>query len=76
MASPKHKEDRPEDRNDDIVWGAREIGKVINRTARQAYYLLEQKRLPARCDNGMYSASRQKLLAHVSGENNKPLDAA
>ena len=50
--------------------------KVINRTPRQAYYLLEQKRLPARCDDGMYSASRQKLLAYVSGSDDKPLDAA
>lgn len=72
MASPK--EDQSEDRNDDIVWGAREIGKVINRTPRQTYGLLEKKRLPARYDDGMYSASRQKLLAYVSGD--KPQDAA
>jgi hypothetical protein len=61
-------EQKPQDHNDDIVWGAREIGKVINRTERQTYHLLEKKRLPARYDDGMYSASRKRLLAYVSGE--------
>jgi hypothetical protein len=61
-------EQKPQDHNDDIVWGAREIGKVINRTERQTYHLLEKKRLPARYDDGMYSASRKRLLAYLSGE--------
>lgn len=59
---------KPQDHDSDIVWGARAIGEVINRSPRQTYHLLENKRLPARYDDGMYSASKRKLLAHVAGE--------
>ena len=33
--------------DDDIVWGATAIGKVINRNRRQTYKLLEGGKLPA-----------------------------
>jgi hypothetical protein len=59
---------KPQDHDGDIVWGARAIGEVINRSPRQTYHLLENKRLPARYDDGMYSASKRKLLAHVAGD--------
>ena len=32
-----------------IVWGARAIGAVINRTERQTHYLLESGRIRAAC---------------------------
>ena len=57
-----------QDHDSDIVWSAREIGKVIGRTERQTYHLLVTKRLPARNHGGIYSASRQRLLAHAAGE--------
>jgi hypothetical protein len=64
----KSQEQKPQDQNSDIVWGAREIGTVINRPPRQTFHLLEKGHLPAKKTGGSWSASRQRLLAHVSGE--------
>ena len=48
MANRKQKALDPDN---DIVWGARAIGKVINRSERQARYLME-KGLPVQCHHG------------------------
>ncbi|MFC5384389.1 DNA-binding protein [Aquamicrobium segne] len=47
----------------DIVWGAAAIAKVINRTPRQTYGLLETGALPAKKIGGQWAASKQKLLS-------------
>jgi hypothetical protein len=51
----------------DIVWGAQEIGRVINISTRQAFFLLANKKLPAKKVGGRYAASRRKLIDHVTG---------
>jgi hypothetical protein len=54
--------------NSDIVWGAREIGRVIGRSERQTFHLLESGALPARKVRERWCASRAKLIAHLAGE--------
>jgi hypothetical protein len=56
------------DAESDIVWGAVEIGKVINRSPRAAFHLLENGRLPARKTGRLWSASRRRLLEYLAGE--------
>lgn len=51
----------------DAVWGAVEIGKEINRSARQTFHLLESGALPARKVGKSWVASRRKLRALVEG---------
>tara|TARA_R110002051_G_scaffold235179_1_gene296613 strand:+ start:7431 stop:7634 length:204 start_codon:yes stop_codon:yes gene_type:complete len=46
----------------DLVWGAANIGKVINRTPRQAWEALHKGELPARQVNRKWVASRRKLV--------------
>ena len=49
--------------NDGFAWGAREIGKIIGRTERQAHYLLENGQLEsAKKKGGRWVASRAALL--------------
>jgi hypothetical protein len=56
------------DAADDMVWGAAAIGKVIRKTERQAFYLLEAGLLPARKIGRQWSASRSRLLRAVTGD--------
>jgi len=56
------------DENSDVIWGAANIGKVIGRSERVAFYLLEQGLLPGRKLGGRWVASRKALLAAVIGE--------
>lgn len=46
----------------DLIWGAEEIGKVIGRTPRATYDILENKQLPAKKVHGRWVISRQKLI--------------
>ena len=46
----------------DLVWGGEEIAKVIGRTARVTFILLEKGELPAKKVGGRWVASRQKLV--------------
>lgn len=46
----------------EIVWGGEEIAKVIGRTARVTFSLLEKGELPAKKVGGRWVASRQKLI--------------
>jgi len=51
-----------EDSNNDFVWGAEEIGEVINRTPRQTHYLLSQNQIKsAKKVGGRWVASRGAL---------------
>jgi hypothetical protein len=45
----------------DIVWGAAAIGRAVNLSERQAFHLLEQKKLPAKKVGGKHCASVQRL---------------
>jgi hypothetical protein len=49
----------------DIVWGARDIGKVIGRTERQTHYLLETGAI--RAARKTSSKARSRWFAAVSG---------
>jgi hypothetical protein len=51
----------------DAVWGATAIGRVINRSARQTFHLLESGALPARKVGKSWVASRRKLRELVEG---------
>jgi hypothetical protein len=55
----------------DIVWGARAIGQVINRSERETYFLLENDLLPAVRVGRKWSASRARLIAHCSGDDER-----
>jgi hypothetical protein len=52
----------------DIVWGGENIAKVIDRSTRATFHMLEQGHLPARKVGRLWSASRRRLLAHLAGE--------
>ncbi|AOF88779.1 MULTISPECIES: hypothetical protein [Rhizobiaceae] len=47
----------------DLIWGAEEIGKVIGRTTRSTFDMLEKEQLPAKKVNGRWVISRAKLIA-------------
>jgi hypothetical protein len=51
----------------DVVWGAAEIGRVINITPRRAFYLLEEGKIPARKIGKLWSARRSTLIAFFDG---------
>jgi hypothetical protein len=57
------------DKDGDLLWGAREIGAAINRTERQTFYLLSQKRIPARKVGQVYVGSHAKILRALTDEN-------
>ncbi len=52
----------------DIIWGGENIAKVIHRSIRATFHMLEQGHLPARKVGRLWSASRRRLLAHLAGE--------
>jgi len=52
----------------EIVWGAGNIARVIDRSERATFHMLEQGHLPARKIGNRWSASRRRLLAHLAGE--------
>lgn len=48
----------------DLIWGVEEIAKVIGRTARQTYHMIQCGNLPVVKQVGeRYVASRSKLIA-------------
>ncbi|WLS07183.1 DNA-binding protein [Shinella sumterensis] len=52
----------------DLVWGGEEIAKVIRRTPRITFTLLEKGELPAKKVGGRWVAERSKLIAFFTGE--------
>lgn len=52
----------------DLVWGAEAIGKVIARSPRQVFAMLETGQLPAKKVGGRWVADRQKLAAFFLSE--------
>lgn len=47
----------------DLIWGAPAIAKVIGRTDRQTFCMLEKGLLPAKKVSGRWVAERSKLIA-------------
>jgi len=52
----------------DLIWGAEAIGREINRSARQTFYLLEQGLIPGRKIGNQWTSTRRQLRQHVAGE--------
>jgi hypothetical protein len=52
----------------DIVWGVPAIAKVINRTPRQTYHILNAGHLPAKKVGDQWTASPSALRRHLLGE--------
>lgn len=46
----------------ELIWGADEIGKVIGRSPRATFDILEKGELPARKVNGRWVISRHTLI--------------
>lgn len=53
---------------EDIVWEVGSIAKIIGRSERQTFYLLQSGQIPARKIGGRWVASRRKLLEAVLGD--------
>lgn len=47
----------------ELVWGAEAIAKLIGRTARATFYMLDNGELPAKKVGGRWVAERSKLIA-------------
>ncbi|MGO6724935.1 DNA-binding protein [Rhizobium ruizarguesonis] len=47
----------------DLIWGAEDIGKVIGRSARATFDMLDKGELPAKKVNGRWVVARSKLIA-------------
>ncbi|MDI7921754.1 hypothetical protein [Ferirhizobium litorale] len=54
----------------DLVWGVEAISKLIGRTYRQTYYMIQSGHLPMVKQVGeRYVANRQKLVEFFTTEN-------
>ena len=51
----------------DVVWGAANIGRVINANPRRTFYLLEKGLIPARKIGDTWVTTRAELLAAIRG---------
>jgi hypothetical protein len=51
----------------DLIWGAAEIAKMIGRTPRATFGMLENGELPARKINGRWVIERSKLISVFIG---------
>ena len=52
----------------DLVWEVNGIAKVIGRTERQTFHLLNSGELPAKKVGNRWVAERSKLIAFFTGE--------
>ena len=52
----------------DLIWEVAEIAKIIGRTERQTFHLLNAGQVPAKKVGGRWVASRQKLIAFFLGD--------
>jgi hypothetical protein len=50
---------------DDVVWGAKEIGRVINQPPRKAFHMLEQGHIPGRKIGKRWCSWRSRLMEAV-----------
>jgi hypothetical protein len=47
----------------DLIWGAEEIAKLIGRSTRATFHMLDNGELPAKKVGGRWVAERSKLIA-------------
>lgn len=52
----------------DLIWGADDIAKVIGRSRRATFYLLDSGEIPARKVGGRWVIERTKLVEFFTGE--------
>jgi hypothetical protein len=52
---------------DEVLWGARAIGKAVNRSQRQAFELLEKRILPGRKVGKLWVSTKRQLLTALQG---------
>ena len=57
-----------EDQLDKPIWGVRNIARVIDRTERATYYLLENGALPAKKVQGRYVSTQRVLIEALTPE--------
>jgi len=60
-------EDGPNTQALDLVWGARAIARLIGKSPRATFHLLESGRIPARKIGAQWVASRKTLEEHFQG---------
>lgn len=53
--------------NLDLAWGAREIARLIGKTPRATFHLLENGQIPCKKIGGQWCASRNVLRAFFEG---------
>lgn len=58
----KTKSPRPRYEPADLVWGAEGVAQVLGLNKRQAFFLLEKKKIPAQKVGGRWCVSRARLL--------------
>lgn len=51
-----------------LVWGAEEIAKLIGRSTRSTFHMLDSGELPAKKVGGRWVAERSKLIAFFMGD--------
>ena len=66
MDQPSNKPKKPQALQ--ALWGAKDIGAVINKSRRETYYLLEAGRLPAQRIGRQWVSTRGQLKAWLRGE--------
>ncbi|MGQ4272606.1 DNA-binding protein [Terrihabitans sp. B22-R8] len=52
----------------ELIWGVSAIARLIGRTDRQVFHMLNNGQLPARKVGGRWVAERSKLIAFFMGE--------
>ena len=59
---------KSEDDLDLPVWGAANIAKVLNKSTRAAFHLLEQKHVDAEKLGGQWVSTKRRLLRRIAGD--------
>lgn len=52
----------------DLIWEVKEIAKLIRRTERQTFHMLNKGELPARKVGGRWVAERSRLISFLMGD--------
>lgn len=52
----------------DLIWEVADIAKLIGRTERQTFHMLNKGELPAKKVGGRWVAERSKLIAFFMGD--------
>jgi hypothetical protein len=50
------------------VWGVTEISKLLNRTVRQTYHLMENGHVDASRVGGRWVTTKRRLLRRIAGD--------